>query len=288
MWKKIQAFIMCAVLMLSLNIGFTAFADGDITVKLNGQALAFDVPPQVINGRTMVPMRAIFEALGASVAWDEATQTVTSVRDETTVKLTIGVPGITVNDVAKELDIAPCITDGRTLVPVRAVSEAFQLHVSWNGATQTVAITTFAIHMDSYNALKEILVKQGKLSDGTYRIFNMPSGGLYGLTLGYKPENDTILLFFQANKNYKNSIMITIYPDKNPTLFHTLTVAANLKYEVYGEFKTENMPYTTILDTYDPDWDSSRLINAQMGLVDTLMQLSVEMSLADFGLYYAA
>lgn len=148
--KKIISVIMVIVLMLSLTTTSIAYANGGVTVKLNGSTLNFDVPPQIINGRTMVPMRAIFENLGATVEWQQTTQTVISQKGNTVISLTIGVPNIIVNGTAKTLDIAPCIINGRTLVPVRAVSEAFNLNVDWDGNTQTVIINSGASSNSAY------------------------------------------------------------------------------------------------------------------------------------------
>jgi len=113
-----------------------------VRVLLDGKEIEFDVNPQTINYRTMVPMRAIFEELGASVNWDGDTQTVSSVKGDTTISLTIGVPSIIINGLEKPLDVSPVLIDGRTLVPVRAVSEAFMLNVDWNETEKTVLITT--------------------------------------------------------------------------------------------------------------------------------------------------
>ena len=113
----------------------------DIKVKINGKKLEFDVKPQLINGRTMVPLRAIFEALGATVNWDDATQTVVFTRNFTAVVMTINSPVMYVNGNAVTLDTPACLVDRRTMVPVRAVSEAFGTKVDWDDATQTVDIT---------------------------------------------------------------------------------------------------------------------------------------------------
>jgi len=114
---------------------------GKAEIVTNGVAKALDVPAQIIDSRTMVPLRAIFEALGATVEWDDATKTVTSTKDGTTVKLTIGVPAINVNGTDKALDVAAQIVESRTLVPVRAVAEAYGCAVAWDDATKTVTIT---------------------------------------------------------------------------------------------------------------------------------------------------
>lgn len=142
--------VMSIILMLSMTAGSVVFADNNITVKLNGQILRFDVPPQLINGRTMVPMRAIFESLGATVNWDQTTQTVVSVKNSTAIKLTIGIPDIVINGNTKSLDIAPCVINGRTLVPIRAVSEAFNLNVDWDGTTNTVIINSYGADAFTY------------------------------------------------------------------------------------------------------------------------------------------
>ncbi len=82
--KKIIGILFCIVLLT-----FTAFA-AEVTVKLDGKTLEFEQPAVIVEGRTLVPLRGIFEALGANVYWDDATKTVTSVRDDITVKTTIG------------------------------------------------------------------------------------------------------------------------------------------------------------------------------------------------------
>lgn len=138
--KKILSLII-AVSILIIPIG--AYCGGDITVTLDGKEIAFDVPPQIIDGRTLVPMRAIFEALGAEVEWDGETQTITA-RDKkmTTVKMVIGEKNIYTNLQSVELDVPPMIIEERTLVPVRAVSESLDCDVLWEGDSKTVIITS--------------------------------------------------------------------------------------------------------------------------------------------------
>ena len=114
----------------------------EIKVMLNGKLLNFDVPPQIINGRTLVPLRVIFEALGASVDWNDSTQTVTAARGSTTVSLRIGSNVLTKNSASITLDVPAQLIDSRTMVPARAVAEAFGADVDWVDATQTVIITT--------------------------------------------------------------------------------------------------------------------------------------------------
>ncbi len=111
-----------------------------IKVLLNGEELVFDQAPIIENDRTLVPMRAIFEALGAEVQWDGENNKVTAKNNGTVITLTIGSSTMTVNNTSVSLDTAPKIVNSRTLVPLRAVSEALDANVSWNGTTKTVAI----------------------------------------------------------------------------------------------------------------------------------------------------
>ena len=122
-----------------------------ITVTLDGRAIAFDQPPIAIDGRTMVPVRAIFEALGAEVEWDPTDQSVFAYResDGRAVLLYLDdtimayIPGRDIDAVAIELDVAPIAINNRTLVPVRVIAESFDCNVEWDQAKQQVVITTY-------------------------------------------------------------------------------------------------------------------------------------------------
>lgn len=127
---------------LALLLGTTVFAQENITVMLNNEKIEFDVPPTTVNGRTMVPVRAIFEALDATVSWDGETQKITATKGHTTIIMHLNNTVMTVNDTEVILDTAPFETGGRTLVPARAISEAFKCKVLWEESTQTVHITS--------------------------------------------------------------------------------------------------------------------------------------------------
>ena len=115
---------------------------GAIGLVVDGQQLVLDVEPQVVQQRTLVPLRAIFEKLGATVTWDQATQTARAVKGTDTVQITLNSTTAYVNGEAQTLDVPAMAIDGRTLVPVRFVSEALDAQVDWLQDTQTVRITT--------------------------------------------------------------------------------------------------------------------------------------------------
>lgn len=112
----------------------------NITVVLNGQELFFGQPPVIKDGRTLVPMRAIFEAMGAGVEWDANTRTVISTKNDLSIKLSINDYVMVKNGVKIYLDVPAQLIGDYTMIPIRAVAEAFGANVEWDGETQTIYI----------------------------------------------------------------------------------------------------------------------------------------------------
>lgn len=112
------------------------------TIRLDGQPLATSVAPVVRNGTTLVPMRDIFEALGATVVWDARTQEINAQKDDKRIWLQIGNRTARVDRNQQWLSYAPVLERGSTLVPLRFVSEALGAQVHWNGQRRVVRITT--------------------------------------------------------------------------------------------------------------------------------------------------
>lgn len=142
--KSLSILLVFCFIVSSFTMAFAA-DHSDVKVKLDGKYITFDTKPCLIGGRTMVPLRAIFEALGASVDWDDATQTVTSYNEAYLVKCTIGENKMFVNNEIKMMDVPPMLVDGRTLVPARFVAEAFACKVDWDADNSTVIITSTEI-----------------------------------------------------------------------------------------------------------------------------------------------
>ncbi|OAT79824.1 phosphodiester glycosidase family protein [Desulfotomaculum copahuensis] len=113
-----------------------------VPVYLDGTRIFFDVPPVVENGRTLVPLRGIFEKLGASVDWNAATQTVTASRGGREASLTIGKRQARVNGETVNLDVPAQLVNGRTMVPLRFVGEALGAGVAWQDAPPAVLLTS--------------------------------------------------------------------------------------------------------------------------------------------------
>ena len=140
---KMKKFLITICIFFSLSIcAFAASSGKAATVVLNGEELAFDVAPEIVNGSTMVPMRKIFESLGATVDWDQETKTVTAVKELITIKVTINDTRYYVNNVPFDMDEAGYIKNGNTLVPVRAISESIGACVDWDNKNKAVIINT--------------------------------------------------------------------------------------------------------------------------------------------------
>lgn len=113
-----------------------------ITTYIDGNKIYYDQVPIIQNGRTLVPVRAIFEAIGATVYWDGDTRTVTAKKDGITVSMVIDDVNATKNGQMVVIDVPAQIANGRTLVPARFAAECFDLDVEWNGDMKKVLLNT--------------------------------------------------------------------------------------------------------------------------------------------------
>jgi len=137
--KKMMIFLLGMVLLVTPSF---AKESSDISVYLNGQVLVFDTQPVIIEGRTMVPVRAIFEAFNMEVAWHSSERKVTATKEGLVIELWIGSTVTQVNGQEVVIDSQAYIDNGRTMVPLRFIAESTGAHVTWDGQTRTVIITS--------------------------------------------------------------------------------------------------------------------------------------------------
>jgi peptide/nickel transport system substrate-binding protein len=127
------------LVLATLMISSTALAhEHGIEVRFNGRLVHFDVKPVIEEGRTLVPFRAIFEALGADVTFNNSTRVVAGTRGANSITMTLGQRAANVNGRATTLDVAPKIIDSRTMVPVRVIAETLGVVVGWDGDARRI------------------------------------------------------------------------------------------------------------------------------------------------------
>ena len=134
-------FRVLATLAMTSILVLPALAQG-IAVQLDGRTLQFDQPPAMIGGRLLVPLRGIFEALKADVVYDGPTRSIQATKGSTVVQLQLGSKTAVINGRTLILDVAADTVGGRTMVPLRFVSESLGADVKWDGPTKTVRMTS--------------------------------------------------------------------------------------------------------------------------------------------------
>ena len=137
--SKSKKAILILVLLIVMSTRAIA-SNQEIKVTINGIQLYTEVSPRSINGRILVPMRAIFEAMRAEVEWHGPTQTVIGKKDNKEITLQIGNTKASVDGEEVELDSPAIVERGSTLVPVRFIAESLGADVSWIKESKTVAI----------------------------------------------------------------------------------------------------------------------------------------------------
>lgn len=139
--KKVIGFLLAAVMVLSMS-GIAVLADDagydaeKIYVTYNDVAIEFDVEPVLMYDRTLVPIRAVANAFGVSdddISYDDATRDIEIKYQGKVIKMTVDSQDATVDGVATKIDVPATEIDGRTLVPLRFISESFDKTVNWFG-----------------------------------------------------------------------------------------------------------------------------------------------------------
>ncbi|MFZ5966140.1 MAG: stalk domain-containing protein [Bacillota bacterium] len=150
--RKLIKTIVPLALALVLNVGI---ADADqlmdiqeketspsIKIFIDGEEQIYSVAPMIINGRTFVPMRGVFETFETKVDWIEETKTVKAAKEDVDIEVTVGSYFAKKNEDTIQLDAKPFIYQDRTMVPLRFISEAFGAEVTWNEQERNISIIT--------------------------------------------------------------------------------------------------------------------------------------------------
>lgn len=170
--KKLLIIIIIVFVVFKFFTSQNLSKDIPIKVYVNSNEILFDVPPTIIDGRTLVPVRALLEKLGAKVEWNPETKTVTAVKAQTHIELQLENKSAIVNGKSVELDVPLKIIDGRTLVPLRFISENISSNVEWNEPAKTISITDNSTNSELDN------IPNDKVRNG-YDSYTWSSGTTY-------------------------------------------------------------------------------------------------------------
>jgi len=181
----------------------------EITVVVGGEHIEADVPPVIVEGRTLLPLRKVFECMGAEVSYDEKNRTAKAKKDGTEIEITIDNKIARVNGEAVELDVPAMIMQGRTMVPVRFAAEALGGDAYWDGENEVVTIIFLAEHGRlKLSDVEEKLLENTIVSaiDGT---FPNPWGIMpeYGSFQVYLKDKETLDIFSQLSDSGKREFL---------------------------------------------------------------------------------
>jgi hypothetical protein len=137
-----KKYVLIFILIFMLIVPAAATAENNISVFIDGQETHFDSSPVIVDGHTLVPMRAFFESLGAEVYWVPETHTVIGIRGDVEIKIMIGSNTPTINGMATMISAPARLINGTTFVPLRFVGEALGNQVGWEPLKKEISIET--------------------------------------------------------------------------------------------------------------------------------------------------
>lgn len=194
--------------ILTLCFCSSAYAIVAPTIVIDDKILNFDVSPVIENGRTLVPLRSIFETLEASVEWNDDTKTVIAKRDDILIKLTIGQRQAYKNDDLIELDVPAKILNGRTLVPLRFISESLGAKVEWNDEIREIKIKSNILE-------SEVKVHFIDIMDGEAIYIQAPNNYDILIDAGSSSDGPNVVDYLKKYNIDDIDMMIATHPHKD-------------------------------------------------------------------------
>ncbi|MBQ8540614.1 MAG: RICIN domain-containing protein [Clostridia bacterium] len=224
--KKLMAILLTLIMALS---AIPVMAEDNVTVILDGEVIdcrnaqGVEVPPILVNGTTYLPVRAIANALNLDVQWDNATKSVfingVSVLAKKTDVINIFINGgkFTAKDANGNV-VNPILQDGTTYLPVRAIGEAFDKEVAWDGTTKTVTLTT---------KQAPVIVATVINKDKVYSLINKETGNALTAT-------DHNTLEYTAPKDGELSQLFRFVPAPTDGFFFIQSISNGQNFDVSG------------------------------------------------------
>lgn len=146
MRKSATLIILIMMLFACFTVTTDANADGSVSVYLDGNEISFEVPPCIINDRTLVPLRDVLQAAGAVVSWDNVDRLSVASKGDTILWISVDNSTMTVQkgnaSYVYDFEVAPCIINDRTFIPIKPVAEVFGISVGWDAPGRRVILTS--------------------------------------------------------------------------------------------------------------------------------------------------
>lgn len=200
--------------------GASAYADGGINLKLDGEIIKTDTPPVIENERTLVPYRALLESMGAEVSWEQEAGMATAILGGQRVQVTINSNTAFVNGAKKAMDVPPRIINNRTMIPLRFVLENLSCTVDWVNESRTVVINS-----PQKNSLTEVGLISFEETDHTYRIIARGSSAIKG----------TRTFAYDGPERYGVDIHNAVYNDKVGSINATNEIINNIRFSQFDQ-----------------------------------------------------
>ena len=281
--------IAISVCIMLFSFTFAAESYG-IKVQLNGEYLDFTdeqgnkVEPQLINDRTMVPLRKIFESLDCKIDWNQATKTVTAKNESKEIVLTIDSETAKVRESGEEkeikLDSVPVIVENRTLVPVRFIAESLEKEVSWEQATKTVIIIDYDKVLEEFKtkvpALENVF-KMNLTEINSFKAKATVSGTIEYKDADDKTKNETVSIsgtldIIASKMDFQIDVKLK-FVGKDGSIMSSIKEQGyeNMDYRIVVK---DGQTYIGKLNGKEYEWQTASDFGANMGL-DTTNYVSI-------------
>ncbi len=156
--------IFMMILILALCLSFTAFAQDGIKIYVDNEKVFLDVEPFIENGRTLIPLRGVFEKLGAKVDWNKSLQEVVIKDEKNEIEMLLGYDKVMVNGIIKDIDVPTKMINSRTFAPLRFIVENLGHDVRWEGNTSSVYITKNNSTLADKNKISTVGTKENLIA----------------------------------------------------------------------------------------------------------------------------
>lgn len=282
MTKKINfatIFVLIMVFCTILGKPVAAATPADVKLVINNEQVSADVMPFIQNDRTLVPARAVFEALGGTVKWDQSNYIVTIEYEATTVILKINDTAATVNSKIKTLDVPATIKNGRTMIPVRFVAEELGFLVGWINSTRTVTITSSEIPEASPEItghVTDVFVEEGTTKNENtivtvqmseplkapedYSTMMLTSPNRFVLDVnGFLVDSKVSGLTYDQKDSPLTAVRVADYNENTVRVVCDLKEAANPAVSLSADGKTLTISFRTLSTYFDP-MDDGKLV----------------------------